>query len=73
MKKFISSILVVFLLLLSSCVNKDYFKGSFKAGVFRTNEVHFVSEDIKACSPILLLDNISLKKYNIDYLFICWG
>ena len=71
MKKFLSSILVVFLLLLSSCSNNDFKTYNFKVGAININEVEviFTSENINACSPFLLLDNISFKKHNIDYLF----
>lgn len=69
MKKIISSILVVFFLLLSSCSNKDYETHKFTTHSY-DNTIVFESDYKIGCAPFKYFKNFSLEKYNIDYLFI---
>ena len=68
MKKFLSSILVVFLLLLSSCSNKGYYTFNFKAYTYNTNKLWF-KETNSYFHSMMTFKNLSYEKYNIDYIF----
>ena len=68
MKKFISSILVVFLLLLSSCSGKSLQTYKYTTHFYDGNVV-FISEKKMGCGTFKYFEDFPFKKYNIDYLF----